>query len=51
MTFKIIMISRIMANMKKHNVPFMIFDDVINAIDAEHRSNIIEIIHKDEFLS
>ncbi len=39
------------ANMKKHNVPFMIFDDVINAIDAEHRSNIIEIIHKDEFLS
>jgi len=37
--------------MKKNNVPFMIFDDVVNAIDAEHRSNIIEILHTDEFLS
>lgn len=39
------------ANMKKNDVPFMIFDDVVNAIDVEHRSNIIHILHSDEFLS
>jgi len=37
--------------MKKHDVPFMIFDDVVNAIDIEHRSNIIGILHTDTFLS
>lgn len=39
------------ANMKKHNVPFMIFDDVVNAIDTEHRANIIDLIYSDPFLS
>ena len=39
------------AYMKKYNVPFMLFDDVVNAIDSDHRSNIIDLLSNDEFLS
>ena len=48
---KALWLSILWADMKKNNVPIMVFDDVVNAIDTEHRSNIIEILHTDEFLS
>lgn len=43
-------LSIILAIAKKSNVPFIIFDDVVNAIDLEHRSNLIDIFFNDDFL-
>lgn len=42
--------SIILAIAKKNNVPFIIFDDVVNAIDLEHRANLIDIFFNDDFL-
>lgn len=37
------------ASIRKY--PFIIFDDVVNAIDAEHRANIITLLLTDAYLS
>lgn len=36
---------------RKYDVPFIVFDDVINAIDSDHRANIIEMIYQDNFFN
>ncbi len=41
-------LSIILALIKKLNIPFLIFDDVVNAIDSEHRANIIEMLYHDK---
>jgi len=43
-------LSIMLAVAEKNNVPFLIFDDVVNAIDSEHRANIIEMIFNNKFL-
>lgn len=35
---------------KKNCHPVIVFDDVVNAIDTEHRSNIIDIFSEDDYL-
>ena len=40
----------LLANAKINSLPFIIFDDVVNAIDSDHRANIIEMMVKDEYL-
>ncbi|ARJ40971.1 hypothetical protein B1H58_02475 [Pantoea alhagi] len=35
---------------KKKNTKFIVFDDVVNAIDTEHRSNIIQVFLTDDFI-
>lgn len=35
---------------KKNCLPIIIFDDVVNAIDTEHRSNIIDMFSEDSYL-
>lgn len=37
------------ASVRKY--PFIVFDDVVNAIDAEHRANIIALLFGDPYLS
>jgi DNA sulfur modification protein DndD len=36
---------------RKYDVPLIIFDDVVNAIDSDHRANIIDLIYTDPFFS
>jgi DNA sulfur modification protein DndD len=43
-------LSIMLAVAEKNNVPFLIFDDVVNAIDTEHRANIIELIFNNIYL-
>lgn len=43
-------LSILLAIAEKNNVPFIIFDDVVNAIDSDHRANIIEMLFSNEFL-
>lgn len=43
-------LSIILAIAKKCNAPFIIFDDVVNAIDLEHRSNLIDLFFSDDVL-
>ncbi|RKD71382.1 DNA sulfur modification protein DndD [Sinobaca qinghaiensis] len=35
---------------ESNNVPFLIFDDVVNAIDSDHRANIISMLYNEAFL-
>ena len=42
-------LSILLANAKINNLPFVIFDDVVNAIDSDHRANIIEMMVKDPY--
>lgn len=35
---------------KKNGHPIIVFDDVVNAIDTEHRSNIIDMFSEDDYL-
>lgn len=44
-------LSILMANAKINSLPFIIFDDVVNAIDSDHRANIIEMMVNDSYLS
>jgi DNA sulfur modification protein DndD len=37
------------ARAKKHNPKFLLFDDVINAIDTDHRWNIVNLISHNDF--
>lgn len=41
----------LLAVAKKNSLPIIIFDDVVNAIDTEHRSNIIDMFSEDSYLS
>lgn len=43
-------LSILLANAKINALPFIIFDDVVNAIDSDHRSNIIDMMVKDPYL-
>jgi DNA sulfur modification protein DndD len=43
-------LSILLANAKINNLPFIIFDDVVNAIDSDHRANIIEMMVNDFYL-
>jgi DNA sulfur modification protein DndD len=44
-------LSLLLAVANKYQYPFVIFDDVVNAIDAEHRANIVHLLFNDEYLS
>ena len=44
-------LSILLANAKINELPFIIFDDVVNAIDSDHRSNIIQMMVKDDYLN
>lgn len=44
-------LSLLLAVAYKKNYPFIVFDDVVNAIDSDHRANIIELLHGDDYLS
>ncbi|HEX2867313.1 MAG TPA: AAA family ATPase [Ignavibacteriales bacterium] len=43
-------LSILLANAKINSLPFIIFDDVVNAIDSDHRANIIKMMIQDTFL-
>ncbi|MGB7401274.1 MAG: hypothetical protein WA916_01765, partial [Arcobacter sp.] len=43
-------LSIMLALIKKLKIPFIVFDDVVNAIDTEHRANIIDMFYNDKFL-
>ena len=43
-------LSILLANAKINSLPFIIFDDVVNAIDSDHRANIIEMMVNDVYL-
>jgi DNA sulfur modification protein DndD len=43
-------LSLMLAVAEKNNVPLLIFDDVVNAIDSDHRANIIEMLFQNHFL-
>lgn len=44
-------LSLLLALAEKHRYPFIVFDDVVNAIDSEHRANIIALFFSDPYLS
>ncbi|WP_210132515.1 AAA family ATPase [Stenotrophomonas rhizophila] len=43
-------LSILLAMAEKKNFPIIVFDDVVNAIDTDHRSNIIELFFSDDYL-
>jgi DNA sulfur modification protein DndD len=43
-------LSIMLAIAKKNNLPIIVFDDVVNAIDTDHRANIIDLIFNDSYL-
>ncbi len=43
-------LSILLAMAEKNNFPLIVFDDVVNAIDTEHRSNIIDLFFSDDYL-
>jgi DNA sulfur modification protein DndD len=43
-------LSLLLAVAEKNKFPLIVFDDVVNAIDSEHRSNIIDLIFDDPYL-
>lgn len=43
-------LSIMLAVAEKYDLPFLIFDDAVNAIDSDHRANIIEMLFTDEYL-
>lgn len=44
-------LSLLLAMAQKNKYPLIVFDDVVNAIDSDHRSNIIDLFFDDEYLS
>lgn len=40
----------LLAMAEKNNFPLIVFDDVVNAIDTDHRSNIIDLFFNDAYL-
>ena len=43
-------LSILLAMAEKNNFPLIVFDDVVNAIDTDHRSNIIDLFFSDAYL-
>lgn len=43
-------LSILLAMAEKNNFPLIVFDDVVNAIDTDHRSNIIDLFFNDAYL-
>jgi DNA sulfur modification protein DndD len=43
-------LSILLAMAEKNQLPIIVFDDVVNAIDSDHRSNIINLIFSDDYL-
>ncbi|WP_426171941.1 AAA family ATPase [Pseudoduganella sp. R-34] len=43
-------LSLLLAMAEKNNFPLIVFDDVVNAIDSDHRSNIIDLFFADPYL-
>ncbi|MHC0552581.1 hypothetical protein [Salinicoccus sp. CNSTN-B1] len=43
-------LSLMLAVAENNKVPFLIFDDVVNAIDSDHRANIIKMMFNDDYL-
>lgn len=43
-------LSLLLAMAQKNNFPLIVFDDVVNAIDSDHRSNIIDLFFSDSYL-
>ncbi|MDF9756908.1 AAA family ATPase [Pseudomonas hunanensis] len=43
-------LSILLAMAEKNNFPLIVFDDVVNAIDTDHRSNIIDLFFNDDYL-
>ncbi|MPS77861.1 MAG: hypothetical protein E2591_07210 [Achromobacter sp.] len=43
-------LSILLAMAEKNNFPLIVFDDVVNAIDTDHRSNIIDLFFTDPYL-
>ncbi|CAH7438121.1 Recombination protein RecF [Vibrio chagasii] len=43
-------LSLLLSVAKKNCHPIIVFDDVVNAIDTEHRSNIIDMFSEDDYL-
>lgn len=43
-------LSILLAMAEKNNFPLIVFDDVVNAIDTDHRSNIIDLFFSDDYL-
>lgn len=43
-------LSILLAMAEKNNLPLIVFDDVVNAIDTDHRSNIIDLFFSDAYL-
>lgn len=43
-------LSLLLAVAEKNKFPLIVFDDVVNAIDSDHRSNIIDLIFADPYL-
>lgn len=47
---RVLGLSLLLALAEKNKFPLIVFDDVVNAIDSEHRSNIIDLFFKDSYL-
>ncbi|TFW16044.1 hypothetical protein E4L96_17160 [Massilia arenosa] len=43
-------LSLLLAMAEKNRLPLIVFDDVVNAIDSDHRSNIIDLLFADPYL-
>ena len=43
-------LSLLLAMAEKNKFPLIVFDDVVNAIDSDHRSNIIDLFFSDNYL-
>lgn len=43
-------LSLLLAMAEKNKFPLIVFDDVVNAIDSDHRSNIIDLFFSDSYL-
>ena len=46
---KCLWLAILFARAKKYNAKFLIFDDVINAIDTDHRANIVDLMKDQDF--
>jgi DNA sulfur modification protein DndD len=47
---RVLGLSILLAMAEKNNFPLIVFDDVVNAIDTDHRSNIIDLFFSDAYL-
>lgn len=48
---RVLGLSILLAMAEKNALPLIVFDDVVNAIDSDHRSNILDLLFSDRYLS